>query len=222
MNLESVNTKTPAYETNQVKSDVKTDAKTDAKPAETEKKDTAASGGAVYEKTPADSGQSATYKINKMSADDRASLVKQLKAEQANRESQLLDIVNKMISKQANTFAQSNDSMWQFLSKGNLSVDAATKAQAMADVSEDGYYGVKQTSQRLFDFASALAGDDVDQMKKMQDAFEKGFKQAEDLWGGEGKLPKISYETRDAVNKMFDDYYKSKQTITDQAQNPTV
>ncbi len=37
------------------------------------------------------------------------------------------------------------------------------------------YYGVKQTSQRLFDFAAALAGDDVDKMKEMQKAMEKGF-----------------------------------------------
>lgn len=46
--------------------------------------------------------------------------------------------------------------------KGDFTVDAATKAQAQKDISEDGYYGVKQTSERLFDFASALAGDDVE------------------------------------------------------------
>ena len=39
---------------------------------------------------------------------------------------------------------------------------AAEKAQAQKDIDEDGYWGVKQTSQRLFDFASALAGDDVE------------------------------------------------------------
>ena len=49
--------------------------------------------------------------------------------------------------------------------------------------SEDGYWGVKQTSQRLFDFASALAGDDVDKMKEMQAAMEKGYKMATKAWG---------------------------------------
>ena len=62
-----------------------------------------------------------------------------------------------------------------------------------------------QTSQRIFDFAKAVAGDDPDQMKKMQEAVEKGFKQAEEAWGG--SLPSISGETHDAVNKLFDDYY---------------
>lgn len=33
----------------------------------------------------------------------------------------------------------------------------------------------KQISQRLFDFASASAGDDVDKMKEMQKAMEKGL-----------------------------------------------
>jgi len=61
-----------------------------------------------------------------------------------------------------------------------------------------------------FDFASALAGDDEEAMKKMQAAFEKGFAQAEKTWGG--KLPDISYQTKDAVSKKFEDYYKSKGT----------
>lgn len=39
-----------------------------------------------------------------------------------------------------------------FLASGNFTVDAATKAQAQADIAEDGYWGVSQTSQRLFDF----------------------------------------------------------------------
>ena len=68
---------------------------------------------------------------------------------------------------------------------------------------------MKQTSQRLFDFASALAGDDVDKMKEMQKAMEKGYKLATGAWGRE--LPSISKDTIDAANKMFEDYYASKE-----------
>ncbi|MCI7557656.1 MAG: hypothetical protein MSS86_03365, partial [Lachnospiraceae bacterium] len=71
-----------------------------------------------------------------------------------------------------------------------------------------GYWGVKQTSQRLFDFASALAGDDVEKMKEMQAAMEKGFKKATKAWGGD--LPEICKQTLSAANKLFDDYYASK------------
>ena len=97
--------------------------------------------------------------------------------------------------------------------KSEAKSSAQTKAQAQADISEDGYYGVKQTSERMFDFAMALAGDDVDKMKEMQAAVKKGYEQAEKTWGG--KLPSICSETLDAVNKLFDDYYKSKSTTTE-------
>lgn len=46
-------------------------------------------------------------------------------------------------------------------------------------------------------------------MKEMQAAMEKGFKLATKAWGGE--LPSISRDTMDAANKLFDDYYRSKE-----------
>ena len=167
-----------------------------------------AENGVVYEKSETVSTDKGPYSINKMSDADRAALVKQLKEEQANREQQLTSLVHKMMYGQANTYGQAND-MWKFLAGGNYSVDATTRTQAQKDISEDGYWGVKQTSQRLFDFASALAGDDVDKMKEMQTAMEKGFKQATGAWGRE--LPSICQETFDAANKLFDDYYASKE-----------
>lgn len=133
---------------------------------------TSANNGVVYEKSEPASTNKATYSINKMSDADRAALVKQLKADQASREQQITSLVHKMMSGQAKTYGQATD-MWKFLASGDYTVDAATKAQAQKDISEDGYWGVKQTSQRLFDFACALAGDDVDKMKEMQAAVEK-------------------------------------------------
>ena len=117
-----------------------------------------------------------------------------------------------MMSGQAKTYGQATD-MWKFLASGDYTVDAATKAQAQKDISADGYWGVKQTSQRLFDFACALAGDDVEKMKEMQAAVEKGFKQATVAWGRE--LPSNSKDTFDATNKLFDDYYASKEEQTE-------
>ena len=180
------------------KSNVKDDAK-----------DRTGDAGAVYEKSSG-AAKSATYSINKMSAKDRAELVSQLKADQESRQSQLVNIVQQMMGKQATSYsiATASDDMWKFLAKGDFTVDAATKAQAQADIAEDGYWGVKQTSQRLFDFASALAGDDVEKMKEMQAAMEKGFKLATKAWGKE--LPSISNDTLSAANQLFDDYYKSK------------
>lgn len=174
-----------------------TPKKTESKAAETTEQ------AAVYEKS--ENTKPATYSVAKMSEQDRANLVSQLKNEQANRQQQLVSIVKDMMLGQAGT----QDSIWKFLASGKFEVDAATKAQAEEDISEDGYYGVKKTSERLFDFAMALAGDDVDKMKEMQAAVEKGFKLATKDWGRD--LPEISHQTLDATNKLFEDYYASKQ-----------
>ena len=159
--------------------------------------------GVVYEASEAKESK-ATYSVNKMSAEERTALVNQLKADSEARQNQLISLVQQMMGQQTNAYGQANN-IWQFLASGNYTVDPATQAQAQADIAEDGYYGVKQTSDRIFDFACALAGDDVDKMKEMQEAFEKGFKQAEETWGG--KLPDISYETQEAVSKKFEEYY---------------
>ncbi|MDE6433265.1 MAG: hypothetical protein K2L07_03420 [Lachnospiraceae bacterium] len=166
---------------------------------------------AVYEKSDSTSTKKASYSVNKMSAKDRAALVQQLKADQASRKQSLIDLVQSMMGGQAKSAAIAKgdkDAIWKFIASGKYTVDEATKKQAQEDISEDGYWGVKQTSQRLFDFASALAGDDVEKMKEMQAAVEKGYKLAGKAWGGE--LPEISKNTFDATNKLFEEYYKSK------------
>lgn len=206
MSLSGVNASTQSYATTYANN-----AKTENKVTE-DKKNTAAAPGAVY--TPSGSDKKATYSINKMSSEKRAELVKQMKADQETRQNHLVDIVNKMLTGQAKKFTQADDDFWKVFSKGGLTVSEAAKKDAQQAISEDGEYGVKKTAQRIFEFASALAGDDVDKMKKMQAAFEKGYKQAEKAWGGE--LPSISGDTHKAVTQMFEDYYSSKGVITDE------
>ena len=144
--------------------------------------------------------------ITKMSKSDRAALVQSLKDDLNNQMSRFTSMMTQTFQKQGITAASlQGDNFWKFMASGNYTVDAKTKAEAEEAISEDGFWGVKQTSQRIFDFAAALAGDDVETMKKMQAAVEKGFEQAGAAWGGE--LPSISGETHEAVNKLFDDYY---------------
>ncbi len=177
-------------------------------PAESKKKDeevkVKTEAAAVYEKSDEKSDSTAKVPVKES---DRTKIIQQLKADDALRQQQLLDIVHKMMGKQAKTYGIANsdgdDSIWKFLAKGDFTVDAATKAQAQEDISENGYWGVKQTSDRILDFAKALAGDNPDKLEQMRSAFEKGYKQAEKTWGGE--LPEISKQTFDAVMKGFDE-----------------
>lgn len=154
-----------------------------------------------------------TKVTNKMSDSERASLVQSLKADLDNQMARFTNMMTQMFQKQGITGMSANgDDMWRRIASGNFTVDAQTKAEAQQAISEDGYWGVKQTSQRIFDFASALAGDDVEKMKEMQAAFEKGYKQATKSWGKE--LPDISKKTHQAVTDLFDDYYNSKKVIS--------
>lgn len=181
------------------KADTSAASKTDAPKAGTAKTD-----------APKQDGQAAVYDKTKLSAEDRKSIVAQLKADQEKRQSQLTELVQSMLNTQTNMFGQANnDSMWQFLAKGDYKVDAETQKKAQEAISEDGYWGVKQTSDRIVEFATSLAGDDPKLLEKMRGAFEKGYKQAEKTWGG--KLPEISKKTYDAVMEKFDNIAKRQE-----------
>ncbi len=158
----------------------------------------AASEGVVYEpsnETKTDSAKK-TYTPN-------TQLINQLKADAEARTAQLKSLVEKLITGQGNAIGKADD-IWSFLRSGDFTVDAETKAQAEADIAEDGYWGVEQTSDRILDFAKALTGGDPDKIEEMRDAFKKGFDQATKTWGD--KLPEISQKTYDATMKKFDDW----------------
>lgn len=178
---------------------------------------------AVYEKTKQEDTSKEPYKINKMSKEDRAALVKALKEEVEARQKQFLELVKQSLTGQGEKIAIATDNMdgiWKALAKGNFTVSEEVKKQAQEDISEKGYWGVEETSKRMFEHASALAGDDVEQMKAMQKAMEKGYKEATKAWGKE--LPDISKKTLEAANKLFEDYYKSKGVTSEKAMTAQV
>lgn len=70
-------------------------------------------------------------------------------------------------------------------------------------ISEDGFFGVDNTANRIADFVINGAGNDVDKLKKGLDGIKKGFEQAEKMWGE--KLPQISQDTMDAAIKKVTD-----------------
>lgn len=173
-----------------------TDVKTDSS------KETAEDVGVVYEPSKKSEEATSTKKNNKVDSD----LIAKLKADSDARLSQLKGIVEQLISKQGT--AAKNASIWdqfrQGILDGSISVDAATAQQAAEDISEDGYWGVKQTSERILDFAKAITGGDSEKAEKMRDAITEGFKAAAKLWGDE--LPEISQKTYEAVMKGIDDW----------------
>ncbi len=153
---------------------------------------------AVYEKSTDDGIKKTVYKQD-------TATISQLKAEAEKRTKQLKDLVEKMLLKQGQTFDDST--MYQLLREGKVPVDAETAAQAKADIAEDGYWGVNQTSDRLVSFAKALTGGDPDKIDEMIDAVKKGFEQATKAWGGE--LPDICKQTLDTTLEKLEEWRKS-------------
>lgn len=148
---------------------------------------------AVFERSSSDEEISTASKKKTYKSDP--DLVAKLKADSEARTSQLKSLVEKIILKQAEKSVDIFDYLGQEYSAEDI-------AQAKEDVSEDGYWGVKQTSQRILDFATALTGGDPDKIEEMRSAFEKGYKLAEKAFGGE--LPDICKQTYDAVFEGFD------------------
>jgi len=77
-----------------------------------------------------------------------------------------------------------------------------SKDEAAALVSEDGIFGITQTSERIANFVIAGAGGDEDKLRAGREGMLQGFKDAERMWGGE--LPDISQKTMQAALEMVD------------------
>ncbi|MCG3680133.1 hydrogenase-4 component G [Aliarcobacter butzleri] len=83
-----------------------------------------------------------------------------------------------------------------------LSQDEATQL-----VSEDGFFGVTQTSDRVAGFVLSFSGDNLDILQKGREGIVKGFEEAEKLFGGQ--LPEISYKTQERTLALIDEKIKS-------------
>lgn len=70
-------------------------------------------------------------------------------------------------------------------------------------LSEDGFFGIKNTANRIADFVIKGGGDDVEKLKKGLEGIKRGFDEAQKMWGGE--LPKISQDTIEQALKKVSD-----------------
>jgi hypothetical protein len=86
----------------------------------------------------------------------------------------------------------------------DIEITDEMRADAQAMLDEGGYFSVEETAARMLDFAVALTGGDPAQIEVMRDAVQRGFDQAERMFGGE--LPEISHQTLQAVMNGFDEW----------------
>lgn len=158
--------------------------------SKTETKKTADTG-VVYE--PSTSAKDSSTKVT-----DYSSIVASMKKELSSKNEQLQNLVNKLLSNQAKKYISLSD-MFK-----DIQVDEQTRIQAQKDISDDGYWGVEQTSDRLVSMAKALSGGDSSKADAMISAIEKGFDEATKAWGDE--LPDICQKTIDAAKQKLQNW----------------
>lgn len=183
MSVNGVTNNTAAYTQNTTTSNASKQAD-----AAKNKSTAAEEAGVVYE--PSKAKDSDSKKIT-----DYSSVVSSMKQELSSKNTQLKNLVDQLLTKQAKKYNTLAD-----LFK-NIEADPATIAQAKADIGEDGYWGIEQTSDRLVSMAQALSGGDPTKADAMIAAVKKGFSQATKAWGDD--LPDICKQTVDAtVDKL--------------------
>lgn len=156
-----------------------------------------------------------TQKISK----EEASEIRQQITENANAMMLQSTSVQIKFSSQDTDFAALQKDFQNFLDDVGYSgkpIAELSQEEAAELVSEDGIFGISQTSERIADFVINGAGGDEDMLRAGREGMIQGFKEAEALWGGE--LPEISQKTMQAaiekVDKVMQDFGFS---ILDQA-----
>ncbi|MCX4326988.1 MAG: hypothetical protein OSJ45_06800 [Lachnospiraceae bacterium] len=207
MSVSSISGTTPAYET------TTTTAAAAAKEAAQQKDTTAAekntSSEVVYEKSNTTKKDSANQIYN------RDSVISKLKADQKSRADSMRGLVEKLLSKQTNKYNLANTNLSTLFGAAAKNADPATIKKAQEDISEDGYWGVNKTSDRLVSMAIALAGGDTGKADEMMAAIQKGYDKATAAWGKE--LPDISKRTLEATKQKMEDWKNGKTTAQDYA-----
>jgi len=92
-----------------------------------------------------------------------------------------------------------------------IDLAAVTPDEAQELVSENGYFGVEQTSERIVQFAVGIAGGDPSRIDAIKEGIDKGFAEAKKAFGD--WLPDISYDTYDAVMTKLDEWVAGSKVV---------
>ena len=125
-----------------------------------------------------------------------------------------LDKINRMKTENLNNIAAFKRMVYSLLKEQGvkfseafgeqIEIDESTRLAAQQAISEDGEWGVEAVSNRLLEFAKALAGDDPSKIEELRDAVKAGFGAAAKVWGGE--MPGITQQTYARTMELFDEW----------------
>ena len=120
----------------------------------------------------------------------------------------LKSMVEKLVKRQglaydtAKNIADSSDEIL-------IPVDEDVRMEAENDISEKGYFGINQTSERIISFAKAISHGKSSKIDFIKSYAMQGFEEAAKHWNG--NLPVICRETYNAVDRKFNDWSNTVQ-----------
>lgn len=132
---------------------------------------------------------------------ERDALIQSLNQQMDAHVQQMQNLVNELLGGKSQTTGLSLADIYRQVAE---KADPETIEQAKKDIAEDGEWGVEKTSERMFEMAKALSGDDPTKADEMIAAVKKGLEQAAKSWGED--LPEISKKTVDATIKKLEDW----------------
>lgn len=145
-----------------------------------------------------------TVFTEKLSEDEVKELKEQITQSVNAYSSQSFSVQANVLSTQEQ-FTKDYEDFQTFLSDVGYSgkpIAELSQDEAAALVSEDGIFGITQTSERIANFVINGSGGNEDMMRAGREGMIQGFKEAEQMWGGE--LPEISQKTMAKAIEMVD------------------
>lgn len=147
-----------------------------------------------------------------------ASVLDQLQQDAEANEQTFLNMMIQALSASNDKLQGWFDSGTGILNFGGVKIDAsrfalpevATNAEDAAKaVADGGAWSVDAVSSRIFDMATAIAGNDPEKLATMRAAVEEGFKQAGATWTnatGLDDMPEITQKTYQELMHRFDNF----------------
>ncbi len=159
----------------------------------------------VYDKSETDK------KVDKNGHIYDAKAIAKLKQQTEANKLKLFDLIKRSIGKQGEVIS--------YLEIDDIiKVPEDVRLEAQELISENGEFGIEKTSERILDFAKAISGDNPKKAAILRDAIDKGFKEAERMFGGE--LPQISKDTYARVMEKLDAWEKGLSEEPEKATDP--
>lgn len=147
-----------------------------------------------------------------------AAAIDQLAQEAAANEATFLNLMIQALTESNNKLQGWLDAGIGILNFGGTKIDASRFAlpevatnpeDAAKAVAEGGAWSVDAVATRIFDLATAIAGNDPDKLATMRAAVEEGFRQAGATWTnttGLNDMPSITRQTYNELMHRFDNF----------------